>query len=349
LQALIIINIFGTGVIILPRLTAEHANQDGWILVILATILACFCMFVISSLGRCFPDKSFYEYTSILVSKPIALVLSLLFVIRLIFHMSLTLRIFLEIVGQSMLPTSPFWVTGLLLLMVSAYGASKGYETRARLAEILIFIIFVPITLVFAVAAFNVDYSNILPIFDTPSPVLARGGLLTLSAFAGIELVLMVNPYITNYKRVRSASIKAVVFLGIVMTLITVVTIARFGIYDINNQMWPVIQMMDTTNLPGAFVQNQGVLIMSFFIISVFAIVNAGLFFSSLILKSIVKKGNHSWYVLFCMLLTFFASLYPQNMVEVYIHSERVFLTFGLSFMVVVPTILLIVAKGRRF
>ena len=347
LQLLLILNIFGAGIILLPRLVAQQAGRDGWILIILATILAIFCTYIISSLGRKFPTQSFYEYSSMILSKPIGFILSIGFVLRLIFHIALELRIFGEVVKQTMLYNTPFSVICIAVLVVSGFASAKGYETRARIAEILAIIIFIPIIIVFLISAFNVDFSNILPMMQTPPQTIFKGGFHTLSAFIGIELILMVYPYISNRNNVQKGTIHAVILLGAFMTVITIITIARFGSYDIENQMWPVIEMLNSSALPNSFLQRQGVFIMSFFIISLFAVVNAGLFFSSIILKSIIKKGKHSYYIILAMIITFFVSLIPKNMIDVYKYLDLLFITFGVSYMLVIPSILLFVAKMR--
>ena len=348
LQVLMIINIFGTGVGILPRVTAEIANQDGWLLVVIATLFAMGCVYLITGLCQHYPDKSFFEYSSLLISKPLAFLLTMGLVIRLVLHLGLTIRLSLEVITQAMLPTTPLWIPTLLILLVSGYGASKGYETRARLAEILIFIVLIPIGLVFTIAAFNVDYSNILPVLTTPKSTLLYGGISTLQAFIGIELLLLCYPYVTKHTRIRGAALTSVLVLGAIMTLTTIITLSRFGIYSIKSQIWPVIAMMDSTNLPGSFIQRQGVLVMSFFIISVFAIVNACLFFSSLLMKSAIKKGKHPHYVALCMILGFVVSVLPSNLIEVYNYMESTFLTFGLFYMFVVPLLLFVIAKLKH-
>jgi len=348
LQILLILNIFGTGVILLPRFVAQKAGHDGWILIIPATILAIFCIYIITTLGRKFPTHSFYEYSSIILSKPIGFILSIGFILRLVFNMALQLRMFGEIIKQTMLYNTPFFIICLIILLVSGFASTKGYETRGRVAEVLFIIIFCPITLIFLIAAFDVDFTNIMPILETTPPeIILQGGFYTLSAFIGIELILMVYPYVSNYNNVQKGTIHAVTLLGIFMMIITIITISRFGAYDIDYQMWPIIEMMDSTALPGSFLQRQGVFIMSFFIISLFTVINSGLFFSSIILKSIIKKGRHSYYIAITILLTFLASLAPNNMIDVYRYMDILFITLGLGYMLVIPSILLVVAKMR--
>ncbi|MCL1935224.1 MAG: spore germination protein [Defluviitaleaceae bacterium] len=343
MQILIIINIFGTGIVALPRFVTSYSSSDGWISVFIASLFVAFCVFIITTLGNMYPDKSFYEYTSILLNKPIGVILSIGFVVRLILHTSFTIRIAIEIVGD-MLPNTSKWFLALFIILISGFAASKGYETRARLAEILIFLIFIPIIFVFAIAAFNVDYTNILPFWRLPSEIF-QGSFYSISSFAMIELLLLVYPYINNRENVRKNAVLTIIILGIIMSIVTLITIARFDIHHIPYIRFPIIQIMDSTNLPGSFLQRQSLFIMSFFILSVFATINACLFFSSLILKSVVKKGKHSYYIFVCMMVSFFITFFLKDIDTVYTYFYKSFLYIGMAYMFFIPLILLIFSK----
>ncbi len=348
LQALLILDIFGTGVIVLPRRVTQYANQDGWILVLLATILALILIYIMTSLATMFPNKDFLEFTSIIISKPVAIIISLGFIIKLILGTCLELRFFSEVVKQTMLYNTPFGVVCLIILLVSGYAAAKGYETRGRLAEILIFVVFVPLIIVFVIAAAGVDFTNIMPILKTPPESLLKGTFFTLASFNGIELVMLAIPYTNNKKKIKKNIIYSILFTGIFMTAMTIITICRFGYAETKLQMWPIISMTDTINIPGSFLERQEALIMSFWIISVFAIVNAGLFFSSLLAKSIIKKGKHSYYIIIFIILCFLMLFVPSDINQVYDFINLMFVTFGVTYMIVIPIVLLIIAKLRR-
>lgn len=355
LFALLVVNIFGTGVVLLPRTATSLAASDGWLVVVIATFFAFTCSQIITSLSTKYPKKSFYEYSCIIIGKPIGFLLTIGFVIRLLLHMGLMLRSSLEIITDIMLPSTPMWILSVTLILLSGYGASKGYETRARLAEILIIIILLPISFVFLIAAFNVDYTNLLPMFKTPPMQLVKGGFISMSSFIGIELLLLVVPYVNRAKTfsnkakdIKRATKRAIISLGISMTIIVIITISRFGIFQMQNLSWPVIQMMDSTALPGSFIERQGVFIMSFFILSVFAVTNACLFFSSLLCRSIVKRGNHSLYIWICMIIAFFISLAPKNMTDVYKYLDMTYLTFGTAYMFFIPLVLLVLSKLKK-
>ncbi len=348
LQVLLILDIFGTGVIVLPRRVAEFGDQDGWIVIIIATLIAMIYAYFITSIGRMFPNKSFLEYTSIILSKPIAILISIGFIIKIVIGIAMEIRFFAEIIRQTMLYSTPFIVIFFGIILVSAYAAAKGYETRARIAEVLIYIMFIPLAFVFGVVAFDVDYSNLLPIMKTPPVNLIIGGFFTGISFKGMEFCLLVYPYIQKPKAVRKAVVNAIGFIGILMCFVTIITIGKFGPFDVKRQMWPVLEMMDSIDFPGSFIERQDALIMSFWIIATFSVVNSGLFFSSILLKDIFKKGRHSLYILACIPIVLIIAYIPKSIVDVYNIMEAVFITFGIVYMLIIPLILMLVAKARR-
>lgn len=348
LQVLLILDIFGVGVTILPRRTAEFAGQNGWVLVFFATLLAVLCTYIITSLAEIFPNDSFFDYSAKIIGKPLAWILSIGFVIKIVLNLSFELRVFGEIIKQIMLFNTPLGIVILCMLLLGAYCAGKGYETRGRIAEILIFIVLIPLIFVFSIAVTDVDFTNLKPFMQTDSISLIKGSIITLFSFSGIDFILLVYPYIKKRDKIKKGSISAVIFIGVIMLVVTLITIARFGPFDVVQQMWPVLEIMDTINLPGSFIERQDALIMSFWIISVFMIINASMFFSSLILKDTVKKGKHSLYILILIPVTYIISFIPDNIAQAYRFIELLYVTFGAAYIFIIPLLLLVVAKIRK-
>lgn len=348
LQILLILDCLGTGVITLPRIVATHANQDGWISVLIATILACFSVFLICSVCERFPKQSFVSYSSQILSRPIGVIISLAFVAKILMMVSIELRFFGEIVNQTMLPNTPVNVIGISMILLSAYVAAKGYEARARAAEILIFIVLLPLAILFIIAMFDIDLSNMMPVLVAEPTELLMGGKSALLAFSNIQLLMLAYPYLCKLEGAKRSMIQTVAFIGAIFTIITVITIAQFGSADVQNQVWAVIEMMLLIQLPGSFIERQDALMMSFWIISVFAIVNAGLFFTSMILKDVFNKGKQSGYILCVIPVVFLISVLPDSVLEIYTYKTGLETYLSLAFMFAVPLVLLIVAKIRN-
>lgn len=76
----------------------------------------------------------------------------------------LELRIFSEIICRFMLPATPVWVLSLVLLLVAGALAAQGTECRGRTAEILFFLVAIPLLLVLLAVAASTQYARVLPL-----------------------------------------------------------------------------------------------------------------------------------------------------------------------------------------
>jgi spore germination protein len=86
---------------------------------------------------------------------------------------------------------------------------------------------------------------------------------------------------------------------------------------------------------------------MTFWIISAYAIINAALFFSSLLLKDVAKKGTHTHYIIICIPAIAILAGIPQNLNELYEYFNLYNNTLGTATMAALPLLLLITAKIR--
>jgi len=348
LQILLVLDILGTGVTALPRTAAESAGQDGWVSVLIAALAAAVVVWLAATLAQRFPSMSFPDYTSAVLPRPLAVVCSVGLLVKLTVTCALELRIFGEIIRHTMLPQTPFAVVCGLMLLLSAYAAAKGYETRARIGEILIYIVVLPLVFVFALAARESDFTNLLPVLDTPVADILNGAGQSLFAFTGMELVLLAYPYLAKPKQARRAAVQAILLTGGLMAAVTVITLARFTSSGTMASPWPVLDMMDTVDLPGSFIERQEALMMTFWIVSLFAVVNAGLFFSALLLRDTVKRGKHYQYILFLIPVIFALSLWPESMTRTYALLRLLNRTFGTALYAFVIPLLLVMAFLRR-
>jgi spore germination protein len=347
MQMLLILDIFGAGIVMLPRKAAHYAGRDAWIAVAVMIAGAALAAFLLGTAGRYYREgESFVDAARRLFSKPVGAALGLLISLKLMFNCVLELSKFGGVVNERLLKQTPFWVVCAVMLAVSSYAASKGYEARARLAQVLFYIVLVPFIVVFILAMRDVKFENIIPPLTTSPGDILKGAAQTGSALTGLELILLCQPYAARRENLRSKLIHAVLFIGCVMVFTTIVTYARFG-ETITRLEYPVLDMMDITDIPGAFIERQDALMMSFWIISNFAILNGCMFFSSVVLKDVVKKGKHSVYVAATAAVVFAGVCLPE-----YTNLDRlvdmIYYTLGLGFLIIVPLAMIIAGAAQK-
>lgn len=345
LQVLLILDIFGTGIITLPRRTAEVAGTSAWISVLIGGIMMVLFSFVLTSLSERFPKKNFVEIIQQLLSKPIGKLLSVGFAVKILLMIGLQLRIFCEIIRQTMLFETPLAVTSGLMILVAAYATMQGYECRARVGEILIILIFIPLILVYVTGVFSTNFSNLLPIYMTTTKGLMKGAGATIFSFQGLELILLAYPFLNRQKGNKKEFAGAIAVIAILMTITTILTIGKFGDITVQSKLFPTLQMMDTVDFPGAFIERQDILIMWFWVVSAFASVSAGIFFTSFIFSEILeKKRKRKGLLLVILPILFFISVIPEDIASAYLFLSKVTLYGSGFYLFLLPTILLVLS-----
>jgi len=351
LQILILLSSMGTGIIVLPRRVAEYAGQDGWIITaglsVVAVLLGLLICAAVSAAVKARPGAGFIEFTSFLLSRPVAYACGVVLWLKLVISAGLELRVFLEITRAVMLPNTPFAAVSIVVLLVCAYAAIKGIETRARVAEVLFAVMVLPFIFLVVLAFIDTDFSNLQPVLSAQPRDLMQGVLRLGFIFTGLECLLLVSPFIRNREKMGRHVAGAIVLAGGIILLITILTIAKFG-RGVADQPWPVLRMMDMINIPGSFIERQEVLMFSFWIITAFAIGNTMLFFGGLLVKDMFKLSGSGWHVgvLFTAVAVFAVSIFPWG--DVYRVLDVMFATSGVFFLVVLPVLLLIAAKLRN-
>ena len=344
-QILFLLEAFGTGFVVMPRLAAGYAGQDAWLVVLLLLVPGLVFVALVSGTAKIFAGERFTSYTRRLLSAPIAFIVCLLLWVKILFCAGLELRLFGEIIRTLLLDRTPSLAVFITVLAVAAYAAAKGIETRARLAEVLIIIIAVPLLVLFVVAVFNVDFTNLTPALLSPPENLAMGVLSLGFILTGIEFIWLVFPYLNKPQEGQKAAVSIMAVTGLLMAVITAFTIAKFGPYNTQALQWPVLKMMDMLNIPGLMIARQEALVLSFWMLSVFAFMAASLFYAAVLGRDQIKKGEHPYWVLACALIICFVAMIPFSRDQIYYLLQWVFLTFGLGLWLALPIILIIMNK----
>ncbi|MCL2189570.1 MAG: endospore germination permease [Defluviitaleaceae bacterium] len=353
LQILLVISAMGTGLIVLPRRVAVYAAQDGWLIVLGLTLIGMGLAALAVRAARVTPNASFIEYTGYALTRPVAYVLGVFLWVKLVFAAGFELRFFLLITKQVLLNNTPLWVVSLVMLVVCAYAAFMGIEARARVAEVLAFLLIMPFVFLLVVALLDINVSNLQPVFTAQPQDLLRGTLRLGFIFTGLECLLLTSPYIPAEKKMGRAVVGAVGFAGVTITVITAITLAKFGT-SITNEAWPVLRMMDMLNLPASFIERQEALMFSFWIITVFALVNAFIFFGARLVTDMQAKQKNGVMrpkltaVLITSIAVFAVSLIPSEAESLYRRLDILFFISGIFFLLILPLLVLASTFLRR-
>ncbi|NLK37847.1 MAG: GerAB/ArcD/ProY family transporter [Epulopiscium sp.] len=349
LQALLILDLFGTAIITLPRTTAVAAGRDGWITVLIGSVIMALWALLLCSIGKKNPSKNIPQLLQLVVPTPIALVIAFGLVLKLLIGAGLELRVLCEMIGRTMLYHTPIWVTVASMLFVCTYVAIGGLECRGRVAEILFVFVFLPLTILLLLTISTANFHNLQPVLTHGAWDLGKGIGITMLSFHGIELILLAFPYLKQPQNTSKNVFGAILLISFFMTIVTILSLATFGEVSLQNKIFPVLQMMDRIDFPGAFMERQDVFMLWFWVISAFASVSATLFYTTVLFRDIFPNAiqrRRRWLFLSTPLV-FIIAVLPSDMVQTYRYLDWMKRYPGVFYVFIIPLILWM-ASGRK-
>jgi spore germination protein (amino acid permease) len=239
----------GSSILNLPRLAADEAGQDAWIIIIIGALPPFIILLSTTFLFRRFPGHTFSQICSSILGKFLGKIPLLLYAIYGIFFCSVLVRSFSNILDTYVLPNTQQYIKILLMLITVVYMVLSGVKVIARFNE-LTFYLFLPLFFLLLPALREAQWTFILPIATTPITKLLSGSMVTSMAYTGMEYLFILYPFVHNKKKAAKDSILALVIVIAIYLYTTVIGIVVFGQYAIKHHIWPVLVLLKITNVP---------------------------------------------------------------------------------------------------
>ncbi len=327
---------------------AATVMQDGWLIPFLALGLGYVFVFVITNLSQRFPNKTIVEFAPKIVTKPIGLTLVIIFGIKILITTALELRLLCEIIRQVLLPKTPTGVIMLAMLFTVAYLVAAGIEPYARMGEILVFVVFIPIAIVFAFVVAKADYKQLLPIFQSDKIDIVKASYLASLTFMPLEFMLLFTAFMREPEKARKSCKWAIVVIFLIETATIMLTYVSIGVLETKRNFWPVLTVVQNIQFPGAFIENQEIAMISCWILSIFIYISAGLYSVSLIGGRVFKLKKDNLFILPFIPIIYIIAMLPSSFGQVYEWNNIFRNYFGAVFLFPIPLILLIIAKFKK-
>jgi spore germination protein len=347
-EILLILQMFNTSILLLPRIAANRAGRDGYMLPIIALAFGMIYLYAIAGLTDKFKGNTFVEFVPKIVPKAVAYCIIALFAVKILITTGLEIRMFGEMVSQVMLPKTPLPVIILAMLLTAAYLVKSGIEATARMAEILLYFIFLPLAIVLTLIVVKADYKQLMPFFETDFMSMGKGAFVISLSFMPIEFMLLLAGLMKKQEKTKQAMLIALVIIGIIESVVIILTYIGIGVNESSRQIWPVLTLMQSVQFPGSLIENQEILMMTSWIFSIYMYISSGLYFTSLIASRTLKFKRENVFILPIIPIVYFISIFPESLVDAYKYYIRFQYYFGIWFLAPVPIALLIIAKVRK-
>jgi spore germination protein KB len=184
----IILYIFGSSLIMG---VSNNMGQDGWIALIISGILFFPVLLIYIRLTAMHPEKDIFDIAYTLFGKIWGRMIAFIFVLFSLHLGALVVRNFSEFMESVMMPETPQLPMMMLMVLVSSYLASSGFEVFGRWSSFILPIVIAVIIFTLIFSCSNMDFSNLKPIMGNSLPALFKSSFITLSFPLGDMVVFL--------------------------------------------------------------------------------------------------------------------------------------------------------------
>lgn len=347
--------IIGVGVLTLPRVAASYAEQSGWISVLLGAALSMIGLAIITVLSRKYPGMTMVGYTDRILgsqSAPmIGKLLSLPIIVGYVAFWSvntvIVARIFGEVVITTVLTRTPLEVIIGTMLFTAMTLAVYPVEVLARVNEILLPIILIPVLIISLSSFQSSRLENLFPLFDVNWSSFLMGVAASAISFYGYEIMSVFLANTDSKKNYMKHNLYGIMIPGAVYTLIVVSGISVFGTDELSLLAWPTLELVKTTEVPGLILERLESAFLGVWVAAVFTTVGNLYSASVITVRQILglKKGRIIAIAL--LPLYYWLSLRAPN-----VHALFKYQTYigyvGVIFVFIIPLLLWIISLVRR-
>ena len=262
---LLILDVFTGACLFLPMDLPRLAGEGGFLALILGLLLTLADGAVLSRTL----EKCENRYIPKLSGGWLGGVLRWLYGLRCFSAFVFLMGMFSSVLNETFLYTMPKWLVIAAMTFVLIYGSVKGIEVRARLSEILFYLILVPIILIGLFSIPEGEVSRLFAFKETSLSGIIQGTLVTWVLMAPVEWMLYIAPENPNEKPFRIFAWALGIGGGLAALIyalcVTVMTVAGMA-----GERWPTVILMQIVRIPGGFLSRQDGLMLSFWIFAMF-------------------------------------------------------------------------------
>ncbi|MDX8365736.1 GerAB/ArcD/ProY family transporter [Cytobacillus sp. IB215665] len=327
----------GITIITLPRISAETFGTNGWIGVIIVSLLVVVNILAIGLVFFYSNGKSIFkildEGLPQFLLRPFYLFLALLWstlgvLIAKDFELQLNLFFY---------PTRTAYIYVLMSLFFTYWLVRRGIYHIAKASVVFFAVILMTLLLGFLLPEFR--FTRLTPFVFKGDKELFKGGIQVVSAFLGYELTLLFIPYMLKPK----TAVKSVLLGHAIVTFVYVSTcFVAFGLFSYRqllNDKFPILTMLEYLEFP--FIERVEGFVFHFFILEVIITVIFFYWGADQVLRQAIPKISPRKSILSLIIVSFCISLFVNGSLEV----DKWLLGLGFAeaiIAVLLPTLLLL-------
>lgn len=278
---LFVFDFIGMSTLILPARLAQMTGIDGVFAILIGGGISTLYLWYLVQIMRGM-DGDLITYVQNELPPWGATVMLLLLAGYCILEAAYGAYIFVDVMKKGLLGDESYSLLLILILAVAVYAIQSGIESRARVYEVLFWVLFIPLILLFLIAASDITVEYLEPFCTTAISTTAWGGMCVFQYLTPVFLILFFPAYVR--KDSRKAMVHAVVWalwLAVIVFLaFYVILVGSFGDKAMAGMQYPALTLMSNIHLRGSFLKRLDVFLLAIWFFTLFALINVFLFYA---------------------------------------------------------------------
>jgi len=340
IRALVVSTVVGVGVLTLPNKMALIMGNDGGIAILLGGLITILPIIFMNKIFELYPDKDFFQIGYELLGKWIFNIFLIIFLFYFIILISSITRSLAEIVKAFLLEITPTEVIILTFILASSYVARSDINIIGRVGYHIYPIIIGFIAILAIVTLLGVDFTNMLPLFQSDFKNLPRGVGVSFFSYIGFEILLFALPFVEDRKRTLQSSLIGIGIVILIYSIVFSISLSQYGLSQLQRQLFPTLALMKEVDLPGFFIENLDGFIMAMWVLVIFGTMGPAYYSAGTILSNLFTTKSHDLFILPLLPIIYIVSLIPQSLTRAELSFGKIINYTGLICIVILPTIL---------
>lgn len=327
----------------------SESQQDTWISMLIALILAIPIVMIYGSILNSHPGKDIFQILEYIFGKIIGKIIGALYSFY-FFHLgAICIRNMTEFVQITSFPETPQYLTALFIGILAIYILKAGLEVIARVNKFIIplIIFIISITLVMVVPKANVN--NLLPLLENGwSPVL-KGSFPKFSFPLGETVVFLAFLNTVNEKnKANKIYVKGILLGGIILFAAIIRNILVLGFPSLTSSIFPSYEAVSLIDI-GKFIRGVEIIIDINITFAGFIKVSICLLASCIGIARLFNFSDYKWVSapLALLMMSFSFILYDSTMHM--IEWISIYKYYAFPFQVILPILILIFGKLKKY
>ena len=292
---LLVYDLLGLGTLLIPTVLANVAGRDGIFCIILGTAAGVLYLKLLAPVLRDMrvPFPQYLEEKLGVVAGKIVQIGYLVYFVLLAGY---TAWLFSSLVLSHLLREESFWLVLAVVILLTAYGIWNGIEGRARIYELLFWVVLLPLFVMLFAAVDEIDVDYWAPVFTTGVSGFLGGTYYVFVCFALIFLVLFLGEFVTKRETLVRAGRSAMIFAGTVHAGLYLILLGIFGAQALGVMEFPAVTMMSTVKISDGFLKRLDALMFGIWFFTLYAILSSSVFYGGIVLRWLLGIGRSSFW-----------------------------------------------------